>query len=431
MKYKSILLAIVVVFAGFGLPYRALATASSGVVISELSMGSVTSATEEFVELYNNSTSTVSMSGWSLYYKSATGKTYSKRATFTASASVSSHSFFLVSTNTGADLTLISGMAQTAGVIELRDNTGAIVDKVGWGSADTSTGKPAVAPEAGQSLYRQYEDGTATMVNTSDNFSDFYIAAVMTPKALPAVEAEQVDENITYPALVVNELYPNPTDDQSESADEFIEIYNPNSVDVDINGWLLRDSAGNTFIIKNHTILAGGYIVLMSSETHLSLNNTGDVISLINPAGDTVDQSADYGESKEGLSWGLVNGTWDWNTMPTPAVYNSTVYVSPVVTKPVASKSTAKTTTAKKKAAVKKAAATKPKASKLKATKAAASNSDASGENQAGLQSNFANLWPWLLIILGTGTIGYGIYEYKPEIIAFYYQLKNKLGAGR
>lgn len=431
MKFKSILLAIVVAFAGFGVPFRAQAVSPTSVVISELSMGSATSATEEFVELYNNSATTVSMSGWSLYYKSATGTSYSKRATFSATASLQTHAFYLASTNTPNDLSLISGMSQTGGVVELRDDKGVVVDRVGYGGATLSIGKPAVAPEAGQSLYRQYDEGTTTMVNTSDNFSDFYIAASVTPKALPAVEAEQVDENITYPALVVNELYPNPTDDQSESADEFIEIYNPNSVDVDINGWLLKDSAGNTFIVKNHTILAGGYTVLMSAETHLSLNNTGDVISLINPAGDTVDQSADYGESKEGLSWGLVNGTWDWNTMPTPAVYNSAVYVSPVVTKPVASKSTAKTTTAKKKAAVKKAAATKAKASKLKATKAAASNSGASDENQAGLQSNFANLWPWLLIILGTGTIGYGIYEYKPEIIAFYYQLKNKLGTGR
>jgi hypothetical protein len=54
------------------LPTRVFA-ASDGIVISEVSMGSEDSASNEFVELYNNSSSAIDISSWSLYYRSATG----------------------------------------------------------------------------------------------------------------------------------------------------------------------------------------------------------------------------------------------------------------------------------------------------------------------------------------------------------------------
>ncbi len=430
MNTKLKLLSIVSTIACLLLPIKLIAATENSVLISEISMGSANSATEEFVELYNNSDSPVSLTNWSIYYKSATGKTWSKRASLTANSSIAGHTFFLTSTNSvGQDANLISGMSQTSGVVELRDDKGNVVDRVGWGSTDTSNGKAAVTPEAGQSLYRQYESGTNLVIDTGDNFSDFYIATTPTPKTVPVVEIEQIDEDISYPVMMITELYPNPTDDESESTDEFIEIYNPNKFEVDLSGWLLKDASGNVFIIKNYTIAPESYAVFMSSETHLSLNNTGDTISLVNPTGDTVEQSSDYGESKEGLSWGLINGAWDWNTVPTPGLNNSSVYIAPIVIKPTATKSSAKTA-AKKKAVAKKALAQKPKANKLKASKEKTAN-DITTENQSSLNSKFANLWPWLLIILGTGTIGYGIYEYRPEITSAYFRLKNKFGPGR
>ncbi len=430
MSIKLKLLLIVSTVLCLLLPIKLVAASESKVLISEISMGSSTSATEEFVELYNNSDSSINLANWSVHYKSATGKTWNKRASLTANSSIASHAFFLISTNSlEQDASLISGMSQTSGVIDLRDDKGSVVDRVGWGGTDASNGKATVAPEAGQSLYRQFESGTGLVIDTGDNFSDFYIATTPTPKTIPVVEVEQIDEDISYPALMITELYPNPTDDESESTDEFIEIYNPNKFDVDLSGWLLKDASGNVFIIKNHTVAAESYIVFMSSETHLSLNNNGDTISLVNPTGDIVEQSPDYGESKEGLSWGLVDGSWDWNTTPTPAISNSSVYIAPIIIKPIATKSSAKSAT-KKKAVAKKVSTQKPKANKLKASKEKTAN-DIATENQASLNSKFANLWPWLLIILGTGTIGYGIYEYKPEITSSYIRFKNKFGLGR
>ena len=431
MKIKILTIGLVTAIIYMLLPVVTMAS-NSDIVISELSMGSSTSATEEFVELYNNSENVISIANWSIYYRSATGTTYSKKAGFSTTSSIQPHSFFLVSTNTSNNSLLISGMSQTGGIVELRDDKSNVIDRIGYGNASLSNGKPAIAPQSGESIYRQYDEPNKTMVNTNDNLSDFYIASSMSPGATPVVEIEEFSEPTSYPSIFINEIYPNPNPEQSESTDEFIELYNPNSVLVDLNGWLIKDSSGKTFIIKNKSIEPMGYLSFYSSETGISLNNTGDIVDLYSPNSDLKDQTQDYGDAKEGLSWGLVNGAWAWNNTTTPGTTNSDSYVEIIVPKAVATKSTVAKKQAVKKAAVaKKAATKKPKATKLKSNKAQASNSSGDTETVPDIQSKFANIWPWLMIVLGTATIGYGIYEYRPEITNTYLRFKEKLRSSK
>jgi len=430
MKFKYIIVSSIIAIVSLLVPASSIASSSS-IIISEMSMGNTTSATEEFVEMYNNSDAVVNISGWSLYYRSATGTTYVKRASFSTTASIQPRKFYLASTNLPSDTSLISGMSQTGGVMELRDDKGIVVDRVGYGNATLSNGKPSVAVQAGESLYRQYDAPNFTMVNTNDNFLDFYITGTLTPSAPPAPDIEDVSESVTYPNIMINELLPNPAADLSESNDEFIELYNPNQFDVDLTGWLIKDSSDKSHIVKGITIAANSYATFYSADTHISLNNTGDVVRLYSPNSELKDETQDYGDAKEGLSWGLVDSAWAWNTTPTPNISNSSIYVEIVPLKSVAAKSTIKKAAIKKAAAVKKTAVKKPKVAKLKSAKNSTSNNSSNDTNQPDLQSKFANLWPVLLIVLGTGTIGYGIYEYRPEISTVYYKLKNKLGAGR
>jgi hypothetical protein len=431
MKIRILTINLVIAFIYMLLPTTTIAS-NSDIVISELSMGSSASATEEFVELYNNSENVINIANWSIYYRSSTGTTYSKKVTFPTTANIQPHSFLLVSTSSPNDLVLISGMSQTGGVVELRDDKSNIVDRVGYGNTNLSNGKPAIAPQSGESIYRQYDEPNKAMINTSDNLSDFYITSSMSPGAIPVVEIEEFSDSISYPSIFINEIYPNPNPEQSESADEFIELYNPNNILVDLNGWLIKDSSGKTFIIKNKSIDPMGYLSFYSSETGISLNNTGDIVDLYTPNSDLKDQTQDYGDAKEGLSWGLVNGAWAWNNTSTPGTTNSDSYVEIIVPKAVATKSTVAKKQAVKKAAVaKKAAAKKPKATKLKSNKAQASSSSGDTGTTPDIQSKFANIWPWLMIVLGTATIGYGIYEYRPEITNTYLRFKEKFRSSK
>ncbi len=51
------------------------------ILITEVQTGTEVSASQEFVEIYNDSSTQVDISGWSMYYKSATGNTWTKKAT--------------------------------------------------------------------------------------------------------------------------------------------------------------------------------------------------------------------------------------------------------------------------------------------------------------------------------------------------------------
>ena len=122
LKYKTIIaitisLAVVALFS-----HKALA--DSSLVISELSMGSSSSATEEFVELYNNSNAFLNLAGYSIYYRSATGSSYTKKATFASTSSVAPHSFFLASTIAPNNLALISGMRKPVELLNLEMTKG-------------------------------------------------------------------------------------------------------------------------------------------------------------------------------------------------------------------------------------------------------------------------------------------------------------------
>src|SRR4051812_22946888 len=90
------------------------------IVISELQTGSKTDASQEFVELYNPTSSDVGLDGWQLQYKSATGSSWSKKLSI--SGVVAANKYVLFS-STGylsqADGFFASGLSGTAGHVRI------------------------------------------------------------------------------------------------------------------------------------------------------------------------------------------------------------------------------------------------------------------------------------------------------------------------
>lgn len=428
MRVTGPVLSLIAIVASLllGAATPVLAAGSSSVVISEISMGSSESASDEFVELYNNSNEDINLAGWAIYYKSSTGKTWSKKSSLTSSNIIHAHDYILVaSIRPEADAKLTSGMSQTGGVIQVKNNTGTSVDIVGWGTADTSESQVATAAQGGEVIYRSFDDVTQTMQDSDNNFSDFDVSSTETPKLSPAIEIPAPDIATAYPKLSLNELFPNPASPQTDTSDEFIELYNPNNVSVDLSGWILKDAGGTSHIIKNKSIPALGYLTITSAESSLSLNNTGDVILLFSPDNNLVDESADYGDAKEGLTWAVVGYSWSWTVSPTPNAANSAIFVEPDSSKP-ASVATKATTAKKATSTANRTSAKKTSAAKSKAPADAKKSADSSAPGSSSTSSN-SLIWSWLLIALGVGTIGYGIYEYRPEIISAYHRLATKL----
>lgn len=125
--------------------------------------------------------------------------------------------------------------------------------------------------------------------------------------------------------ILINELLPNPASPQTDSSDEFIELYNPNNFSVDLSNWILEDTVGS---VKKYTISAGmsigplGYLVFFSRDSHISLNNSGDLVELYDLNGTQVNSSENYGKAPSGFSFSFNGSSWGWSEAMTPGMEN-------------------------------------------------------------------------------------------------------------
>lgn len=156
----------------------------TGPVINEVQTGGAGGASDEWVELYNPCSQAVTLSGWTLKYRAATGVTDIAVASLTGS--IPSHQWYLVantaySGSATPDIKPFTqgGLAATGGGVGLRDPSGALIDGVGWGNAnnifvETSA---AVAPPTSRSI-ALHPNG-----NDTDNNSTDFMDSTPTPRA--------------------------------------------------------------------------------------------------------------------------------------------------------------------------------------------------------------------------------------------------------
>lgn len=396
-------------------------SSSKSVFITEVQTGSATSASEEFIEIYNSGSSDVDMAGWTLYYKSASGTTWTKKATV-ISGTLKSKSFWVFSANMPGDSVYSSGLSGTGGNIQIKDKAGLIIDQFGWGSANASLGSPAISSDAGQSMYRMYSFETLLFQNNDNNFADFDIADTPTPSKIPVIEIAEADtEPIIYANLELSELLPDPTSPLVDTNDEFIEIFNPTEEEVDLSGWTVRDESGSIYLIKDLAISPQSRMSIFSKDSKITLNNTGDVIQLIDPSGKIKDESADYGNAEPGLSWSKISGVWQWAVSATPDSSNADAYIEDISNPTKAVSKVGKTS--KKPSAPKSSASKKSPSSKIANANNKSTIQDAGIVNSNSKSSN--GWWPWLLGAAGIATIGYAVYEYRTEIQLFIRKLRR------
>ena len=125
---------------------------------------------------------------------------------------------------------------------------------------------------------------------------------------------------IVYPKTIfINEICPHP---QNGVENEFIELFNSGSEDIDLGGWVLDDvenSGSAPYEIPADTkIKAGGYIAFYKTQTKISLADNGDTARLLFPD-DNLASSISYNEyASLGYSWARKSdGNWAWTTTST------------------------------------------------------------------------------------------------------------------
>jgi hypothetical protein len=175
-----------------------LATATGGdggpgchVVVNELQTGTPTSASDEFVEIFNPCAAPINIGTWKLVYRSAGNNGGGADITLTtlaAGTTVAPGGFFLGVNNLVAgtrthDFTYTGGLAGAGGAVGLRDPNGQLVDSVAYEKLTVpnnfTEGSPAGNPPAGQSLSR-----IPNGVDRDNNSLDFKVTMTPTPGAI-------------------------------------------------------------------------------------------------------------------------------------------------------------------------------------------------------------------------------------------------------
>lgn len=203
MKKYLFLLSIAVVAAYFFDPIALAQTEkaddapqpSPNLVISQFQPGTTASANDEFVEIHNNSSSPVDLNGYRVVYRSANGSTdvANPFAAWSTSTILQPGQYYLIASTSysGAPTPNITynpsvclcSMSATAGGLAIRqgpNDTGAIIDAVGWGSATNIffEGTRTTAPGSGNSQERK-QSGCQ---DTDNNANDFQTLTPFAPR---------------------------------------------------------------------------------------------------------------------------------------------------------------------------------------------------------------------------------------------------------
>lgn len=154
---------------------------------------------------------------------------------------------------------------------------------------------------------------------------------------------------IAHAAIVINEIFPKPSDETSE----WIELYNNGSDSVSLDRWKLQNTQGTpkTFIMNASSIIQpNNFLILFQSQTGINLQNEGDSVQLIDANGSPVDSQSYPGILGYNTSMGRsVDGVGSWticttpatpnkpNNCPTPSITPTSIPISTSTNTPIAS----------------------------------------------------------------------------------------------
>jgi len=143
-------------------------------VISEFATRGLSSASDEYIELYNPTDFPYDLGGWKIEYKAASGTSWANRATIPMGNAIPARGFFLIAplAYTGTVTADHRAVEWTTGIaddghIRLVNASNLQIDKVGYGSAIDPEG--SAAPNHGTSANTQCVERKANSNSTADS----------------------------------------------------------------------------------------------------------------------------------------------------------------------------------------------------------------------------------------------------------------------
>ncbi|PIR88267.1 MAG: hypothetical protein COU10_00130 [Candidatus Harrisonbacteria bacterium CG10_big_fil_rev_8_21_14_0_10_45_28] len=98
----------------------------------------------------------------------------------------------------------------------------------------------------------------------------------------------------------ISEVLPNPVG--ADKGGEYIILVNDGSESQSLAGWKIKDKSGKEFSLSGYVIEAGEGLKFSDLTSKLVLNNSEEVVELLNPAGEVVDSLSYSGQAQEGFA---------------------------------------------------------------------------------------------------------------------------------
>jgi len=230
-------------------------------------------ASQRFIELYNPNDSDVNLTGWYIRRKMEAALTFRSLVSKThfENRVISAKSFLIIAREniSQADIILPELTLTNSNAIQLKNASGTIMDKVGWGNALSFQGtNPAPNPSQQQSIQRRIINGV--FVNTNNNIEDFELQNCPSPKSYfgdcPAEIA----------AIKIIEVIFDP--EGSDKGKERVILKNPNNLAIDLSGYSLQYLGQNNDFseIKKKNFEAGNSIP-SEGIFIIGMNCSGDI----------------------------------------------------------------------------------------------------------------------------------------------------------
>lgn len=270
-----LLLALVVgVLGGAGLSARAAPEkqVATNIVISEFRFRGPNGGNDEFIELYNPTNAQIDISDWRIWGSNDSGGTGSSpRYIFPASTILQSGQYYLITNNASlgysgsvaGDDTYSTGITDNGGIgITLSDNV-TLVDAVGLSNGSAYQEGTPLSSLGTSNQDRGYErmigGNAGSCVDSNDNSSDFQLKAPSSPQnsLSPTTTCGYLPQTI-----VISEVAWAGT--QASEYDEWIELHNPGSSTISLDGWILTNASGSFYISfdASDSIAGGGYFLI-------------------------------------------------------------------------------------------------------------------------------------------------------------------------
>ncbi|HET9481135.1 MAG TPA: lamin tail domain-containing protein, partial [Candidatus Polarisedimenticolia bacterium] len=333
-------------------------TPTLDVVFSEIAwMGTLADTNDEWMELYNNTSADIDLSGWTLVAADGT-------PTISLSGVIPAHGYFLLERTddnsvpgVAADLIYTGALGNTVEDLSLRDGLGALQDRVdAWyfGSNTTKATMERANTLAEGTLSSSWANGPVegTPMNSGGGG-----AGCTPPTRIVACQPGGPFPFRVGGPIVINEVMANPAA-VGDSAGEYVELYNSGTTTVDLEGWILHDDGTDDFTIATGgsvPLAPGAFFVIAASANPLGnggftpdltwtgffVSNSGDEVVLVDDLGVEQDRlvytdapfTTSSGRSLErvsprlptsdGLSWAEARALMPMGDLGTPGAVNT------------------------------------------------------------------------------------------------------------